>query len=58
MFFCPWCGIKLPKDLGSEYFDILRKEYRIAFLDVDTRKAEKSFPQDFESDAWWKKRGL
>lgn len=56
ILFCPWCGTKLPKDLGNEYFDILEKEYNITSLE-ETEKA-KSLPEEFKTDEWWKKRGF
>lgn len=56
MFYCPWCGVKLPTSLRDEWFDILRNEYSIDDL-CDT-KNEDSFLQEFKSDIWWKKRKL
>ena len=49
---CPWCGKKLPKNLGEAYFDTLESEYGIEDPD-DPR-----LPEEFNSDEWWKKRGL
>ena len=56
IFYCPWCGTKLPKDLLDEYFDILEKEYSID----DPRRAEEAgiLLEEFKSDEWWKKRNL
>ena len=52
-FYCPWCGSKLPESLRDEYFDILKKEYNIvaAIFTED-------IPEEFQTDEWWKKRGL
>jgi len=53
IFYCPWCGIKLPKDLRDEYFDILENEYDIEDFDND-----EEIPNEFKTNAWWKKRKL
>ena len=53
MVFCPWCGKKLPKDLGDEWFFILEEQYN---LDVSVDKSK--IPEEFKTDEWWKKRGL
>ena len=56
LFYCPWCGKKLPEDLRGEYFRVLDEEYKID----DPRDVEQSrlIPEEFKSDKWWKKRGL
>lgn len=54
LFFCPWCGTKLPDDLSTEYHEILAKEYAIDSHHVQTKK----IPLEFQTDEWWKKRGL
>lgn len=56
IFYCPWCGIKLPKDLYDEYFDTLEREYGIE-PDLDLA-SKPGFPEEFKDDTWWKKRGL
>lgn len=56
IFYCPWCGKKLPKDLGEEFFEILEKKYGIE-SNLDILK-NPNLPQEFKSDEWWKKRGL
>lgn len=54
--YCPWCGKKLPKSLGDEYFDILEKEHGITpELDIQN---DPNIPEEFKSDEWWKKRKL
>lgn len=54
--FCPWCGMKFPKDLDDEYHDILKTEYGlIPGLDIQN---DPNIPDEFKSDEWWKKRGL
>ena len=53
---CPWCGKELPKSLRKEFFEILEQEYGIE-ANVDILKNQ-NIPEEFKSDAWWKKRGL
>ena len=53
--YCPWCSSQLPKDLIHEWFDILENEYKIEVPDSTTLT---NVPEEFKSDAWWKKRGL
>ena len=52
---CPWCGSKLPKSLSDEWFDILENEYKI---DLSTGSEKHKIPLEFQTDEWWKKRGL
>ena len=50
MHFCPWCGDK-KRDLSDQYYELLDemgvKEYEAKYI-----------PKEFQSDAWWKERGL
>lgn len=56
IFYCPWCGSKLPKDLGEEFLDILEKEYGLEHnLDI---LENANLPKEFKSDKWWQKRKL
>jgi hypothetical protein len=55
IFYCPWCGAKLPKELGEEWSEILKKEYGI---DEPEWKKLEELPREFQTDEWWKKRGL
>lgn len=56
IFYCPWCGKKLPKDLRDEFFDILENEHNVEpELDIQN---DPHIPEEFKSDEWWKKRGL
>jgi hypothetical protein len=61
--FCPFCGTKLPTDLDGEFdsavFEILGQ------TGMELIAAHKSFinpnkklPQEFQTDEWWKTRGL
>jgi hypothetical protein len=54
--YCPWCAALLPKSLRDTYFDILEAEYGID--DPYDLQQEKRIPEEFKTDAWWKKRGL
>ena len=56
ILYCPWCGSSLPKSLRDPYFDILETEYGID--DTCGLQQEKLIPEEFKTDAWWKKRGL
>jgi hypothetical protein len=48
--YCPFCGIKLPENLTDEHFDAIR--------DPKTGKVLDPLPEEFQTDEWWKKRGL
>ncbi|MCB9985165.1 MAG: hypothetical protein H6864_05695 [Micavibrio sp.] len=48
--FCPWCGVRLPKELCDEWFDELEK------LGIDD--PDDGVPEEFTSELWWRKRGL
>ena len=51
---CPWCGIQLPEDLSTCFFDTIKDE-----LGVDVGLSEiKSLPSEFQSEEWWEKRGF
>lgn len=55
IWYCPWCGAKLPKDLDGVWSKVLREEYGIKDpIHDDSNKV----PPEFETDEWWKKRGL
>lgn len=49
--YCPWCGIKLPKDLTDELWECFEQ---IGIDDLDDPK----IPDEFKTDEWWRKRGL
>lgn len=53
LFFCPWCGQKLPKELSEEYYDSL---WKIFGEDVDLNEID--LPDEFKSSQWWKNRNL
>ena len=56
IFYCPWCGVELPRDLRDDLFEILEKEYGLEPSAVFEN--DPLLPEEFKSDAWWKKRGL
>jgi hypothetical protein len=51
--YCQSCGAKLPEKLDQKLTEILQKEYGLNSW-KDYRKA----PPEFQTDEWWKKRGL
>ena len=57
---CPWCGKKIPKELSHKMEEILEKEYGITEKDWDAPGWDDNIhlPEEFMTDAWWKKRGL
>jgi hypothetical protein len=56
--YCPWCGIKMPKSLEDQWDEILEKEYGIVITEPWNKKQLSQIPDEFNSDEWWKKRGL
>ena len=60
LFYCPWCGKKLPKKLSHKMEEILEREYNITAKNWDAPgwDDEKDLPKEFLTDEWWKKRGL
>lgn len=57
IWYCPWCGTKLNKDLRDEFFDILEQEYKIE-TNIGDCFDRIDLPPEFKTDEWWKKRGL
>ena len=55
LYFCPFCGTRLPKDLHEEYCTILNNMFNVRGIG-DIPKAK--IPSEFKSDEWWIKRGL
>jgi hypothetical protein len=53
-FYCPYCGTKIPAQLGEEYCDALEEAVGKEFCDIK----EEEIPEEFKSDEWWRKRGL
>ena len=57
LHFCPFCGTKLPKELITEFYDVLQNEYNFDLNNLDYPDF-KNAPEEMQSDEWWKKRGL
>ncbi|MCX4084549.1 hypothetical protein N7281_06955 [Rickettsia hoogstraalii] len=55
MYYCPWCGSKLPKSLGDEWCEVIKQKFGLE--EVFAEEWEK-LPEEYKTDAWWKKRGL
>ena len=56
MFYCPWCGQKLPGSLRNEWFDAIEA---IGLDDIDIFsdiERDPRIPEDMRTDAWWRKR--
>ncbi len=58
MFYCPWCGVKLPKDLRDEFLDIFYDQLKLNLKPGLGTLETPGLPEEFKTDAWWKKRGL
>lgn len=55
LWYCPWCGTKLPQDLDGIWGKTLEREYG---LTEEERDEGSKIPEEFRTDEWWKKRGL
>jgi hypothetical protein len=49
--FCPWCGQHLPKPLTKLWYDMLNS---LGYADPGNDE----LPEEFNTDRWWKERGL
>ena len=64
IYYCPWCGSKLPTNLNMTWSSVLREEYGIRdpilheYEDGSTVGGTQPVPPEFKTDEWWKKRGL
>jgi hypothetical protein len=57
--YCPYCGKKLPKELNEEWVNVILKELGLDYMkSEDTDQFIKELPEEFQTDEWWKKRGL
>ncbi|HEV2916678.1 MAG TPA: hypothetical protein VGW78_02930 [Candidatus Babeliales bacterium] len=54
--YCPFCGKKLPNPLFDEWWRILEEEY--GFDNPGEAREKNKIPAEFQTDEWWKKRGL
>jgi len=55
LLYCPWCGTKLPERLIHKMEQVLEEEYGITEKDWGNKE---KIPPEFNTDEWWKKRGL
>lgn len=53
MRYCIFCGLRMPDDLYYEHSNTLSKEYPSTIFYEDDE-----LPKEFQTDEWWKKRGL
>ena len=58
--YCPWCGKKLPAPLLDQLEEILWNECDEGFEVYKHFQDDPNwnFPKEFQTDEWWKKRGL
>lgn len=56
--YCPYCGTKVPKELYDEWYQELGKLGYTEEQLTDYEFARTGIPEEFQTDAWWKKRGL
>ena len=56
IYYCPWCGKKLPKELMDEWAEIVNEKFGLD--DTLDRKQIEELPQELKTDEWWKKREL
>ena len=50
IYYCPWCGAKLPKSVADEWFKIIE--------DLGLELGSPKIPQEFLTDEWWISRSL
>jgi hypothetical protein len=57
--YCPFCGAKLPAHLIDERWSIILDEFGPEYLPDDRgNPPKKELPPEFQTDEWWRKRGL
>ena len=52
---CPFCGKKLPKELGLEWIHLVEEQFGEEYLSPPKMY---ELPQEWLTDEWWVKRGL
>lgn len=50
IYFCPWCGSKLPKHLNREWFERI--------WDMGLEPEDPRVPEAMLTDQWWKEENL
>ena len=57
--YCPFCGNKFAKDLIEEYWEYLISDAGAEYYPSDDNyDPNRPLPIEFQTDEWWKKRGL
>lgn len=57
--YCPYCGKKLPDELGDIWIKTIKSEFnKDYFCKTDEEWFKNELPKEFQTDEWWKKRGL
>lgn len=57
--FCPFCGAPLPEELSLDYFATIEAELGGEAVPPGWDPAStKHLPQEFQTEEWWRKRGL
>lgn len=51
--FCPYCGKTFPQALDEERYNTIMNEFGEEYW-----RNEQKLPPEFQTDEWWKKRGL
>jgi hypothetical protein len=57
IYYCPWCGEKLPEHLYLQFWRILHEEYKLKDP-YDAEMKDPNFPEEFRTDLWWRRRDL
>jgi hypothetical protein len=52
--YCPWCGAELLKSLRDVWYDVMDT----LNINPNNPTEKKQIPEEFQTDEWWKKRGL
>lgn len=53
--YCPWCGATLPASLRHEWFQLADA---LGIEDPLEALWDKRVPEEMQTSAWWRKRGL
>ena len=48
MYFCPWCGTKLPDSKRDKWFE------KLSAIGITDTSDQKNIPDDFKTDVWWR----
>ncbi len=55
IFYCPWCGMKLPESLAKEWENILKQDLGLHYISQD---AFRKLPEKYKTEQWWREKGL